>query len=95
MRENITTYLYCTSKKDHINYNMLSSIEYPDSNLDDFNKLSSEQRRVVLPTFKCMMQHVHDMAEKRLAKGQFITVGRTKLPYSLEVYEEVGAKAFA
>ena len=90
LRENITTYLYGVSKKDHVNYNMLSSVEYPEASIDDFNKLSSEQRRVVLPGFKAMMQHVNEIAQKRLAKSSvYVVVGRTKLAFSLDVYEEV------
>ncbi|XP_037942539.1 proteasome-associated protein ECM29 homolog [Teleopsis dalmanni] len=90
LRENVTTYLYGVSKKDHVNYNMLSSIEYPEEASDDFNKSAQDQKRVVLPSFKSMMQHVHSMTEKRLAKSSsYVVVGRTKLPFTLEVYEEV------
>ncbi|KAH8285548.1 hypothetical protein KR054_010857, partial [Drosophila jambulina] len=95
LRENVTTYLYGTSKKDHVNYNMLSSIEQAENrtnseSISDFNHLSLEQRRVVLPSFPVMMAHVHEMANKRLKKSNTcVVVGRTKLPYSLEVYEEL------
>ncbi|KAH8320498.1 hypothetical protein KR067_004311, partial [Drosophila pandora] len=95
LRENVTSFLYGTSKKDHVNYNMLSSIEQVGNRINsesisDFNHLSLEQRRVVLPSFTVMMAHVHDMANKRLKKSNTcVTVGRTKLPYSLEVYEEL------
>ncbi|XP_052840253.1 LOW QUALITY PROTEIN: proteasome-associated protein ECM29 homolog [Drosophila gunungcola] len=95
LRENVTTFLYGTSKKDHVNYNMLSSIELAENRINsesisDFNHLSLEQRRVVLPSFQVMMAHVHEMANKRLKKNtSCVVVGRTKLPYSLEVYEEL------
>ncbi|XP_017039245.1 proteasome-associated protein ECM29 homolog [Drosophila ficusphila] len=95
LRENVTTFLYGTSKKDHVNYNMLSSIEQAENRINsesisDFNHLSLEQRRVVLPSFQVMMAHVHEMANKRLKKStSCVVVGRTKLPYSLEVYEEL------
>uniref|UniRef100_A0A1I8MU05 Proteasome-associated protein ECM29 homolog n=1 Tax=Musca domestica TaxID=7370 RepID=A0A1I8MU05_MUSDO len=91
LRENVTSYLYGVSKKDHINYQMLSSIEYldDDKNIEDFNKLISEQRHVVLPSFKSMMHHVNEIAEKRLKKNMAVVVGRTKLPFTLEVYEEI------
>ncbi|EDV98206.1 GH22981 [Drosophila grimshawi] len=95
LRENVTTYLYGTSKKDHVNYSMLSSIEqtgkqHTSESISDFNHLSLEQRRVVLPSFHVMMAHVHDMANKRLKKSNACVIyGRTKLPYSLEVYEEM------
>ena len=69
---------------------MLSSVEHPEASVDDFNKLSSEQRRVVLPSFSQMMKHVHEMAQKRLAKSSTcVVVGKTKLAFTLEVYEEV------
>ncbi|XP_065370202.1 proteasome-associated protein ECM29 homolog [Calliphora vicina] len=90
LRENVTSYLYGVSKKDHINYNMLSSVEFPlESDKDDFNKLTSEQRHVVLPSFQSMMHHVNETSQKRLKKNLSVVVGRTKLPYSLEVYEEI------
>ncbi|KAL7736336.1 hypothetical protein ACLKA6_014807 [Drosophila palustris] len=94
LRENVTTYLYGTSKKDHVNYSMLSSVEqagkHNSESISDFNHLSLEQRRVVLPSFHVMMAHVHEMANKRLKKSSScVVVGRTKLPYSLEVYEEM------
>lgn len=90
----MTTYLYGTSKKDHVNYNMVSSIDHAGKHttesIVDFNHLSLEQRRVVLPSFHVMMAHVHDMSNKRLKKSNAcVVVGRTKLPYSLEVYEEI------
>ncbi|EDW09599.1 proteasome-associated protein ECM29 homolog [Drosophila mojavensis] len=94
LRENVTTYLYGTSKKDHVNYSMLSSIEHTgkhtSESISDFNHLSLEQRRVLLPSFHAMMAHVHEMANKRLKKSSCcVVIGRTKLPYSLDVYEEI------
>lgn len=69
---------------------MLSSVEFPlDEDKDDFNKLTSEQRRVILPSFKAMMRYINETSQKRLNKNLAVVVGRTKLPYSLEVYEEV------
>lgn len=68
---------------------MLSSIEFPSESDKDFNKLTSEQRHVVLPSFKAMMRHVNETSQKRLNKNLTVVVGRTKLPFSLEVYEEV------
>jgi len=73
---------------------MVSSIDqtgkHNSESISDFNHLSLEQRRVVLPSFHVMMAHVHDMANKRLKKSSScVVVGRTKLPYTLEVYEEM------
>ncbi|ALC41834.1 CG8858 [Drosophila busckii] len=95
LRENVTSYLYGTSKKDHVNYSMLRSVEQTgqhsaSESISDFNHLSMEQRRVVLPSFQVMMSHVHEMCEKRLKKSNTcVVVGRTKLPFSLETYEEM------
>ncbi|XP_068144819.1 proteasome-associated protein ECM29 homolog [Drosophila tropicalis] len=98
LRENVTSYLYGTSKKDHVNYSFISSIEQRGSrhlseSIADFNHLSLEQRRVVLPSFSVMMKHVHEMAQKRLKKstsgGGVVVVGKTKLPFTLDVYEEL------
>ena len=90
LRESITTYLYGVSKKDHINYSMLSSIEISDEITDDFNKLSPEQRRVVLPNFKHMVNHVHDMNKKRLTNSTHRNVvGKVTLGYSFHVFQEV------
>ncbi|XP_055855013.1 proteasome-associated protein ECM29 homolog [Episyrphus balteatus] len=90
LRETVTSYLYGVSKKDQVNYNYLSSIDFPEGTVDDFNKLSSEQRRVVIPGFKPMMRHVAEVAKKRLAKStQYVVVGRTKLAFNLNVYEEI------
>lgn len=73
---------------------MLSSIEHTgkhtSESISDFNHLSLEQRRVLLPSFHAMMAHVHEMANKRLKKSSCcVVIGRTKLPYSLDVYEEI------
>lgn len=97
MRETITQHLYGVSKKDHINYSYISSID--DISIDqqsknersNINHLSAEQRRVILPSFKEMISYVHEMAQKRLINSstQRFVYGRITIAYSYEVYTEV------
>ncbi|XP_030379976.1 proteasome-associated protein ECM29 homolog [Scaptodrosophila lebanonensis] len=91
LRENVTTFLYGTSKKDHVNFDMLHSIEHLGSNpIDNSNKLLPEQRHIVLPSFSDMMAYVNEMAQKRIKKNTArILVGGRTLPFSLEAYEEI------
>lgn len=98
LRENVTSYLYGTSKKDDINYNSLNSIEHVSNEqmeVDIDNSSNSKlnlntEKRVLLPSFSNMMQYVNEQANKRLEKNLNCTVvGQTRLPFSLNVYEEV------
>lgn len=96
LRETITQHLYGVSKKDHINYSYISSIDDVSSDRKptekhDVNQLSTELRRVVLPSFKEMINHVHEMSKKRMSNSstQRHTYGRATLTYSYEVYTEV------
>lgn len=85
--------MYGVARKDHINYTYLSSTDHPKSNDtdEDVNQLSTEQRRVVLPSFKTMMNYVHEMSEKRLASSsvQKAVYGKVVIGYSYETYTEV------
>lgn len=101
LRESITQYLYGVSKKDHINYAYISSID-GGANIDasaieanelEVNHLSTEQRRVLLPSFNEMCNHVYEMAQKRAINSsiQKYTYGRATIVYSYEVYTEVCA----
>lgn len=97
MRETITQHLYGVSKKDHVNYSYISSIDDKSSERDaqndslEVNQLSAEQRRVVLPSFEEMINHVYEMSIKRLSNSstQRHVYGRATLAYSYEVYTEV------
>lgn len=101
LRESITQYLYGVSKKDHINYAYISSIDgrtgidasAAEANEPEVNHLSTEQRRVLLPRFSEMCNHVYEMAAKRATNpsSQKYTYGRAKTVYSYEVYTEVCA----
>lgn len=55
------------------------------------NQLSAEQRKVLLPSFKEMIDHVYEMSQKRLSNSsiQRFVYGRVTLAYSYEVYTEV------
>lgn len=88
-------HLYGVTKKDHINYSYISSVEQKngDNSTDNLevNHLSMEQRRVVLPGFKDMVNYVHEMAQKRAnnPSAQKYVYGRATLMYSYEVFTEV------
>lgn len=93
MHDTVTTYLYGVSKKDHVDYNLIYSVEYVEQPKDDFNQLSTERRPIVLPSFKSIMQHVSQMAERRLLKNYGCeTISNVKLAFSQTVYEEVNNK---
>lgn len=101
IRENVTTYLYGVSKKDNINYNTLNSIEHiTHEQISNINSAIEEnsslkcplnsEKRILLPSFTMMMKYVNEQANKRLEKNINCTViGQTRLPFSLNVYEEV------
>ncbi|XP_036334369.1 proteasome-associated protein ECM29 homolog [Rhagoletis pomonella] len=90
LHDTVTTYLYGVSKKDHVDYNLIYSVEYVEKPKDNFNQLSAERRPIVLPSFKSIMQHVSQMAERRLNKNYgCVTIGNIKLAFSLTVYEEI------
>lgn len=98
LRETITQHLYGVSKKDNINYSYLSSVdcsaERETIEQIEANQLSTEQRRVVLPPFREMIDYVHEMAQKRSSNTsiQRFVYGRTTIPYSYEVYTEVSLR---
>lgn len=90
--------MYGVSKKDNINYSYLSSIEDSTNESNklteqslEINQLSAEQRRVILPSFKEMINYVYEMSNKRLSNSsmQHYVYGRAKIAYSYEIYTEV------
>jgi proteasome component ECM29 len=89
----ITSYLYGVSRKDHINYTYISSIEHQNvdnNNALTENELTTEQRSIILPSFKQMVDYIYEMAEKRMANStEGYTYGQVKLSYNLETYTEV------
>lgn len=93
LREAIITYLYGVTRTDHINYSYISSIDHPETQDQDSDqsKSSSEQRRVVLPSFKEMVNYVNEQMEKRTTNSsQKHIYGKVTLPCSYETYTEVG-----
>lgn len=92
--------MYGVSKKDHINYSYISSIDCIDDASSaeelEINQLSTEQRKIVLPGFKEMINHVHEMAQKRLnnSSAQKYVYGRATVVYSYEVFTEVKSLEF-
>lgn len=99
LRESIISYLYGVSKKDHINYAYISSVDQMNTNTvevandDEVNKLSPEQRRIILPNFKEIVNYVTEQAEKKRqsSSAQRHVYGKITLPYSYETYTEVRA----
>lgn len=97
MRESVTQHLYGTSKKDHINYSNISSIEHDSNEKTQGNETAersqqpTDQRRIVLPSFEEMINYVYEMNEKRLSNSsaQHYTYGRINLAYSYETFTEV------
>lgn len=97
LSESITQHLYGVSRKDHINYSYISSIDDVSNDGDkasetlDVNQLSAEQRRVILPSFKELVNYVIEMSNKRMSSSstQHYVYGRAKIAYSYEIYTEV------
>lgn len=93
LRESIITHLYGVTRTDHINYSYISSIDHAESVQDqdpDKFKSSPEQRRVVLPSFKEMVNYVNEQMEKRATNSsQKHIYGKVTLSCSYETYTEV------
>lgn len=93
LREAIITYLYGVTRTDHINYSYISSVDYlqPGQDQDsEKSKSSPEQRRVILPCFKEIVNYVHKQMEKRATNSsQKHIYGKVTLPCSYETYTEV------
>lgn len=94
--EAVLAYLYGVSKKDHINYSYISSIDQSaDSTTgagseNETNTLSMEQRRVVLPSFKDMVNYVYEQMEKRSKDSSLKhSYGQVVLCYTYESYTEI------
>lgn len=82
-------HLYGASKKDHINYSHFKRSEENDTSKPD--QKSTDQTRVILPSFEEMINYVHEMNKKRLSNSsaQRYTYGRITLAYSYETFIEV------
>lgn len=98
IRESIISYLYGVSKKDHVNYAYISSIDQMNDNTmiknEEVNKLSPEQRRIILPNFKEFVNYVQEQVEKKKMLSARHVYGKIVLPYSYETYTEVSIYIF-
>lgn len=94
LRESVITSLYGVTRTDHINYSYISSIDHAEGAQDqdpEKMKLSPEQRRVVLPSFKETVNYVNEQMEKRATNSsQKHIYGKVTLACSYETYTEVG-----
>ncbi|XP_055592523.1 proteasome-associated protein ECM29 homolog isoform X3 [Uranotaenia lowii] len=95
LREMMTTYLYGVSRKDHINYGAIVSVEdfqelAEDKEAKNPFSATNEPRRIVLPCFRDMMEYVAMKSERKTA-----TIldrpgyGKVKLPYNFDTYIEI------
>ncbi|XP_038108762.1 proteasome-associated protein ECM29 homolog [Culex quinquefasciatus] len=95
LREMMTTYLYGVSRKDHINYGQIISVEdYEEDSAEKEPKnpfsATNEPKRIVLPCFRDMVEYVALKSERKTA-----TIldrpgyGKVKLPYNFDTYIEV------
>lgn len=94
LRESVITSLYGVPRTDNINYSYISSIDHGITSVQDLDvdkfKLSPEQRRVILPSFKEMVNYVQEQMEKRAANSsQKHIYGKVSLSCSYETYTEV------
>lgn len=90
LRESVTQHLYGASKKDHINYSNILSIDSLQ-NSNDCEISQSHQNGIILPSFEEMISYVYEMNKKRLANSsaQRYTYGRVILAYPYEIFTEV------
>lgn len=95
LREMMTTYLYGVSKKDHLNYGSILSVDNyveESSVKEPINPFSAtnEPKRIVLPNFRDMVEYVATKSERKTA-----TIidrpgyGKVKLPYNFDTYIEI------
>lgn len=89
LRESATTHLYGISKKDNIHWNYLTSIDVKSEEETDITGHQS-QIRVILPSFKEMINYTSEMSEKRLLNPQLsVTHGKVLLPFDVETFVEI------
>ncbi|XP_065083000.1 proteasome-associated protein ECM29 homolog [Ochlerotatus camptorhynchus] len=95
LREMMTTYLYGVSKKDHINYGSIISVEdyEEDSSVSEAKNpfsATNEPRKIVLPCFRDMVEYVALKSERKIATIMDRPgYGKIKLPYNFGTYIEV------
>nr|XP_019552043.2 proteasome-associated protein ECM29 homolog [Aedes albopictus] len=95
LREMMTTYLYGVSKKDHINYGSIMSVEdYEGESSEPESKnpfsATNEPKKIVLPCFRDMAEYVAMKSERKTATIMDRPgYGKIKLPYNFDTYIEV------
>lgn len=95
LREMMTTYLYGVSRKDHINYGQIISLEdYEEDAAEKEVKnpfsATNEPKRIVLPCFRDMVEYVALKSERKTATIMDRPgYGKIKLPYNFDTYIEV------
>ncbi|XP_062561882.1 proteasome-associated protein ECM29 homolog [Armigeres subalbatus] len=95
LREMMTTYLYGVSKKDHINYGSIISVDdYEEDCLENEPKnpfsATNEPKKIVLPGFRDMVEYVALKSERKIATIMDRPgYGKIKLPYHFDTYIEV------
>lgn len=94
LSEVVLSYLYGVTKKDHINFTFISSVNHPvEGSAQEsvsVNQLSTEQRRIVLPSFPALVNYVFEQTQKRDASAiQKQSYGKVVLSYSYEAYSEI------
>lgn len=92
LSEVVLSYLYGVSKKDHINFSYISSVDHSVSveSVVSVNQLSTEQRRIVLPSFPALVNYVFEQTQKRDASAApKQSYGKVILSYTYEAYAEI------
>ncbi|XP_058129433.1 proteasome-associated protein ECM29 homolog isoform X1 [Anopheles ziemanni] len=102
LREMMTTYLYGVSKKDHVNYGAIFSVEDCAKQQSTSLLLAEEEgkknplaptnepKRIVLPSFCDMVEYVSTKSERKVATiVDRMGYGKVKLPYGFDTYLEI------
>lgn len=93
LSEVVLSYLYGVAKKDHINFSFISSVDHQaDRPVEavSVNQLSTEQRRIVLPSFPSMVNYVFEQTQKRDAgAAPKHSYGKVVLSYTYEAFTEI------
>lgn len=94
LSEVVLSYLYGVTKKDHINFSFISSVNHasdePTAESVSVNQLSTEQRRIVLPSFPTLVNYVFEQTQKRdVSSVPKQSYGKVILSYSYEAYSEI------
>uniref|UniRef100_A0A182NSY2 TOG domain-containing protein n=1 Tax=Anopheles dirus TaxID=7168 RepID=A0A182NSY2_9DIPT len=94
LREMMTTYLYGVSKKDHLNYGAILSVDDYDRLEEERSEATGQQdastKRIVLPSFRVLVEYVASKSERKVATVvDRMGYGKVKLPYAFDTYVEV------